>query len=53
VIREVMRRFTDAELRAYVEAQRHTSAAGRFREADGPILARYEELYEEVRSGRR
>jgi hypothetical protein len=46
-----MRRFTDAELRAYVEALRHALAAGRFREEDGPIRARAEELYEEVSNG--
>lgn len=49
--REVMRRFTDAELHAYIEALRHASAAGRFREEDGPILARAGELYEEVSNG--
>ncbi len=47
----VMRLLTDAELRAYVEALRHASVAGYFRKVDEPILARAEELYEEVRHG--
>jgi hypothetical protein len=46
-----MRLLTDAELRAYVEALRHASVAGYFRKVDEPILARAEELYEEVRHG--
>jgi hypothetical protein len=51
VSREVMRRFTDAELGAYVQALRHALAMGWFRDQDGPILARAEELHEEVRNG--
>lgn len=50
--REVMRRLTDVELSAYVEALRYATAAGCFREGDRPILARAEELYEEVRNER-
>jgi hypothetical protein len=49
VSREVLRRMTDEELRAYEAAPRRAKeAVGEFTEEDRPILERAEELYEEV-----
>lgn len=53
VIRKVMRRFTDAELRAYVDVLRRMRDGEKPVEEDGPILARAKELYEEVGNGER
>ena len=54
VSREVLRRMSDVELRAYVAALRRARQVGEFTDGeDRPILGRIEELYGEVGSSER
>jgi hypothetical protein len=51
ISREVIRRMTTEELREYRDALKRRIQTGEPAEEDAPIRQRWQELYEEVRSG--